>query len=83
MTVDQINEFFPSVSKQTDIISDITDYENDSIGSGNRANEAWLAKRIPTLHPPPDYFQEDELELLISKETPLRYPPIYYMRKIF
>lgn len=81
---DQLRVFFPSTSKPYDI--ELTDkenheYENEFMSEGLRANTIWLNKRLPTIHPPPDYFREDELELLMAKESPLQYPPLYYIRK--
>jgi hypothetical protein len=81
---DQLRVFFPSSSEPFDIEytdKDNHEYENEYITSGMRANTMWLNRRLPTIHPPPDYFREDELELLMAQDSPLQFPPLYYIRK--
>ena len=70
-------EFYYPVSK------DITDwtYEGDYIGSGNDADIKYLDQLLPTVYPDRSYFEDEELPFMLSLGTPLRYPPIYFIRE--
>ena len=75
MTREQREWFFPEARSKPD-----WSYQGDYIGSGNKNDRAYLESRLPQKFPPNGYFEEAEMDMLLGRDTPLRYPPIYYIR---
>lgn len=76
LTADELTWFYPA-SKD---VPDWT-YEGDHLGSGFAADVKYLTNLLPTYYPPRSYFQEEELPFLLSIDSPLQAPPIYFIRK--
>jgi len=77
LTPDEIERFFP-VAKHSPNWNYL---EEVYMGQGNVADIKYLDEILPLHYPPRSYFDEEELPFLLSIETPLRYPPIHFIRK--
>lgn len=71
---EQLDWFFPESRKNPN-----WEYKGPYLGAGNEADRQFLDKRLPKKNPPDGYFQDEELDMLLGRSTPLRYPPIYYI----
>jgi len=76
LSEEQKNWFFPHSKTTPD-----WDYHKDFVGSGNKMDREYLESRLPDKFPPDGYFQKDEMDMLLARDTPLRYPPLFYIRK--
>lgn len=76
LTPEQLEWFFPASKDKPDWT-----YEGDYIDFANEQDVAYLNKTFPTVYPGPSYFHKEELPYLLSLDTPLRDPPIHFIRK--
>ena len=58
-------------------------YTSDSMTVASKADVAFLTARFPLKRPDANYFEDREKEALFDKRFALRYPPIYYISKLF
>lgn len=77
LTPEEIEWFYP-VSKK---VSDWT-YSGETTASAVEADKIFLESILPLKYPEDSYFENEELPYLLSIDTPLRYPPIYFIRKL-
>ena len=76
LTPDEVEWFYPASKNIPN-----WEYDGETISSAVNADKKYLEELLPTIHPPDSYFDQEELPYLLSMDTPLRYPPIYFIRK--
>jgi hypothetical protein len=74
LTPDQLTWFYPASKDVPD-----WNYEGDYLGSGFEADVKYLDKLLPTFYPPRSYFEEEEIPFLMSLDSRLQYPPLYFI----
>lgn len=76
LTPEELEWFYPVSKDKPD-----WEYSDDTTESAVEADKAFLDSILPTKYPEDSYFEEQELPYLLSMNTPLRYPPIHFIRK--
>ena len=76
LTPEQLEWYYPASKNVQDWV-----YEDDHSGAGVAADKAFLSKLLPTKYPDDDYFEKEEMPLMLSTGSALRFPPIYFIRK--
>jgi hypothetical protein len=76
LTPEELEWFYPASKNVPN-----WEYEGVTISSAVNADKNYLAKLLPRIFPPDSYFEEEELPYLMAMDTPLRYPPIAFIRK--
>ena len=76
LTPEEIEWFYPAANNVQN-----WEYSGETITSAVNADLAYLEKTLPEIVPPQTYFDDEELPMLFSMDTPLRYAPIYFIRK--
>jgi len=77
LTPEEVEWFYPASKNVPN-----WEYDGETISSAVNADKKYLEELLPPIHPPDSYFEEEELPYLLSMDTPLRYPPIYFIRKL-
>lgn len=78
LTAEQLEWYYPASKNHSDWTR-----EDDHIGKGREADIEYLEKLLPTVYPELSYFQEEEMPFLMSIDSPLKYPPIHFIRKFY
>jgi hypothetical protein len=76
LTPEEITWFYPAANNTPN-----WEYSGETITSAVNADLAYLKKLLPEIVPPETYFDEEELPMLFSMDSPLKYAPIYFIRK--